>query len=60
MMKPGESYEDVIAKLIDEHQEVKEPDLCEGWAKRAKEAIAEYQRGETISESDMMKKYGLQ
>jgi len=60
IMNPGESYEDVIAKLINEHQEETESDLCDGWANRAKEAIAEYQRGETISESDMMKKYGIQ
>jgi hypothetical protein len=60
MMKPGESYEDVIAKLIEEHREETESDICDGWAIRAKEAIGEYQRGETVPETDMMKIYGIE
>lgn len=47
IMKHGESYEDVISMLLEEHKE--EKDLCDGWADRAREAIAEYQRGETLT-----------
>lgn len=57
IMKPGESYEDVIAMLLEEHQE--EESLCEGWASRAKEAIEEFQRGETLTEAEIMRKYGI-
>jgi predicted CopG family antitoxin len=57
IMKPGESYEDVINMLLEEHQE--EKSLCEGWATRAKEAIEEYQRGETLTEAEIMRKYGV-
>lgn len=57
IMKPGESYEDVISMLLEEHQE--EKDLCDGWADRAREAIAEYKRGETLTEAEIMRKYGV-
>ena len=59
MMQPGESYEDVIAKLLNEHLEDSSSDICDGWAARAKEAIAEFQRGESLTEAEIMKKYDI-
>ena len=55
---PGESYEEVISKLLDDHADI-ETSLCSGWAKRAKEAISEYRRGDTLTEDEIMKKYAL-
>ncbi|GEM_PF-764164 len=57
--KPGETYEDVIAKLLKEHREEIVSDICEGWATRAGEAVAEYQRGETLTEDEIMRKYNV-
>jgi hypothetical protein len=54
-----ESPADVIVRLLDYYNEESDIDL-KRWEDRAKEAWDEYKRGETISESDMMKKYGIQ
>lgn len=54
-----ESPADVIVRLLDYYNEESDIDL-KRWEGRAKEAWDEYKRGETISESDMMKKYSIQ
>ena len=51
---PNESLLDVIERILSEYNP-----LCDGWGKRANEAIKEYQNGETLSESDIMIKYGI-
>ena len=56
--RPGESYEEVLGKLLDDHDDL-DTSLCSGWAKRAEEAISEYRRGETLTEDDIIKKYAL-
>ncbi|MCP1715322.1 putative CopG family antitoxin [Methanocalculus alkaliphilus] len=56
--RPGESYQEVIEKLLDDHDEG-DLALCSGWAKRAKEAISEFRKGETLTEEDIIKKYAL-
>lgn len=56
--RSGESYEEVIEQLLDDHDDL-DTSLCLGWAKRAKDAISEYLRGETLTEDEIIKKYAL-
>ncbi len=58
LRKPGESYEEVIEQLLDDHDDL-EISLCSGWAKRAKEAISEYRRGQSLTEDEIIQKYAL-
>jgi hypothetical protein len=55
MRKPGESYDDVIKKLLADYKII-----FKGWADRAEEAWAEYQNGETLSISDIKREYGIE
>ena len=52
--KPGESYEEVLGKLLDDHDDL-DTSLCSGRAKKAKEAISEYRRGESLTEDEIKK-----
>lgn len=58
LRKPGESYEEVIEQLLDDHDDL-ENSLCSGWAKRAKEAISEYRKGQFLTEDEIIQKYAL-
>jgi len=55
LKKPGESYDDVIKKLLADYKII-----FKGWADRAEEAWAEYQNGETLSISDIKREYGIE
>ncbi len=52
--RPNETPLDVIERILSDYNP-----LCDGWGKRANEAIQEYHNGDTISESDIMIKYGI-
>lgn len=43
--------------LLEEHQE--DTEVFERWTKRAKEAWEEYESGETLTETEIMKKYSV-
>lgn len=55
LKKLGESYDDVIEMLLEDYKI-----NFKGWAQRAREAWTEYQNGETLSISDIKKKYGIE
>lgn len=55
LKKPGESYDDVLAYLLEDYK----IDYS-GWNERADEALAEHRRGESISFGDIKKKYGVE
>lgn len=55
LKKPGESYDDVIEMLLEDHKID-----YEGWDTRAKEAWLEHQKGESLSINEIKKKYGIE
>lgn len=55
LKKPGESYDDVIEMLLEDYK----IDF-NGWAERAQDAWVEHRNGESLSLSEIKKKYRIE